>query len=66
MLTNFKENWKLITVDLSKQNAIDADLKAIQEISFQGVSEQKSRLYNALEKSKEAMFKFDEVTAKVL
>ena len=66
MLTNFKHNCKLISVDLSKQNTIDADLKAIQEISFQGVSEQKSRLYNVLEKSKEAMFKFDEVTAKVL
>ena len=56
----------MITVDLSKQNAIDTDLKAIQEISFQGVSEKKSRLYNVLEKSKETMFKFDEVTAKVL
>ena len=39
MLTNFKHNCKLITVDLSKQNTIDADLKAFQQTLFQGVSE---------------------------
>lgn len=39
MLTNFKRNCKLITVDLSKQNTIDADLKAFQQTLFQGVSE---------------------------
>ena len=33
----FKDNYKLITVDLSKQKALDADTRAIQQIVFQGV-----------------------------
>ena len=32
----FKNNQKLITVDLSRQKALDADARAIQEILFQG------------------------------
>ena len=32
----FKENYKLIAVDLSKQQALDADLKSMQQISFTG------------------------------
>ena len=31
-----KENYKLIVIDLSKNKALDADPKAIQEISFTG------------------------------
>ena len=30
----FKKYYKMIAVDLSKQQALDADPKAIQEISF--------------------------------
>ena len=33
---NFKEYYKLITIDLSKQQALDADPKAIQQINFKG------------------------------
>ena len=33
----FKDNYRLIAVDLSKQKASDADLTAIQQIVFQGV-----------------------------
>ena len=32
----FKENYKLIAIDLSKQEALDADPKAIQQINFTG------------------------------
>ena len=35
--TYFKDNYRLIAVDLSKQKALDADLRAIQQIVFQGV-----------------------------
>ena len=35
--TYFKDNYRLIAVDLSKQKALDADLRAIQQILFQGV-----------------------------
>ena len=33
----FKDNYRLIAVDLSKQKALDADPRAIQQIIFQGV-----------------------------
>ena len=32
----FKEHYKLITIDLCKQQALDADVKAIQKINFAG------------------------------
>ena len=31
-----KDNYRLIAIDLSKQTALDADLRAIQQIVFQG------------------------------
>ena len=30
----FKDNYKLIAIDLSKQKALDADSRAIQQIVF--------------------------------
>ena len=30
----FNENCKLIAIDLTKQHALDADLRAIQQINF--------------------------------
>ena len=32
--TYFKENYKMIAIDLSKQQALDADPRAIQQITF--------------------------------
>ena len=32
----FEKNYRLIAVDLSKQKALDADLRAIQQIIFTG------------------------------
>ena len=52
----FKDNYRLITVDLNKQKALDADLKAIQQIVFQGAvggaNNTKMRLYTILEKNR--------------
>ena len=49
-----KGNYRLIAVDLSKQNALYADPRAIQQIVFQGVLGRadniKIRLYAILEK----------------
>ena len=39
--TYFKENYKMIAVDLSKQQVLDADPRAIQQINFR-----KGRKYN--------------------
>ena len=66
----FKDNYKLIAVDLNKQKALDADPRAIQQIVFQGVvggaNNTKIRLYTILEQSKETMLEFSKGTAKVL
>ena len=66
----FKGNYKLLAVNLSKQKALDADPRAIQQIVFQGVvggnDGTKVRLYTILEQSKETMLEFSKGTAKVL
>ena len=65
----FKENCRLIAVDLSKQKALDADPRAIQQIVFQGVKGNygtKIRLYTILKKSKETVLEFYKGTTKVL
>ena len=52
----FKDNYKLIVVDLSKQKSLDADPRAIQQIVFQGYvggeNNIKIRLYTILENQK--------------
>ena len=66
----FKDNYRLIAVDLSKQKALNADPRTIQQIVFQGVvgrgDGRKIRLYTILEKSKETVLEFYQGTAKVL
>ena len=66
----FKDNCRLIAVDLSQQKALDADGRAIQQIVIQrvvgGDAGTKIRLYTILEKSKEAILEFAKGTAKVL
>ena len=32
----FKENYKIIAIDLSKQQALNADPRAVQQINFTG------------------------------
>ena len=66
----FRDNYKLIAVDLSKQKALDADPRAIQQIVFQGViggdDNTKIRLYTILEQSKKTILEFYKGTAKML
>ena len=66
----FKDNDRLIGVDLSKQKALDADPRTIQQIVFPGVaggeSNTKIRVYTVLERSKETITEFYKWTAKVL
>ena len=58
----------MIAVDLSKQLALDADPKAIQQINFTANLNRagNTRFYFILEKAKETVFKFSQGTAKVL
>ena len=66
----FKDNYRLIAVNLSKQKNLDADPRVIQQIVFQRIAggdyNTKIWLYTILEKSKETVLGFYKGTAKVL
>ena len=55
-------------VDLSKQQALDVDLKAIQQINFKENLDRpgRTRIYFILEKAKENVFEFSQGAVKVL
>ena len=63
-----KNYSKMIAVDLSKQQALDADPKAIQQINFTANLDRtgNTRLYFILEETKETIFGFSQGTVKVL
>ena len=67
---HFKDNYKLIAVDLSKKKYLNVDPREIQKVVFQRVVEgpngTKIRLYTILEQSKEKILEFAKGTAKVL
>ena len=58
----------MIAIDLSKQQALDADPKAIQQINFTANldRDRNTRLYLILEEAKEIVFEFSQGTVKVL
>ena len=64
----FRKYCKMIVVDLSKQKALDADPKAIQQINFIANLERdgNTRFYFILEEAKETVFEFSQGTVKVL
>ena len=61
-----KYYYNLIAVDLSKQNELDADSKAIQQTEFYGMSKTKLQVCTVLEKPEETMLEFYKARAKVL
>ena len=66
--TYFKKYYKMIAVDLSKQQVLDADPKAIQQINFTANLDRagNTRFYFILEEAKETVFEFSQGTVKVL
>ena len=63
----FKDDFRLITADLSKQKALDPDAKAIQQIIFTGqVDDEALIVLYILGKSKETILEFFKRTTKVL
>ena len=56
----------LIAADLSKQKALDAVSRAIQQIIFTGKASKGVMIYYILEQSKETMLEFAKGTTKVL
>ena len=64
----FKKYYKMIAIDLSKQQALDADPRAIQQINFTANLDRigNTRLYFILEEAKETVLEFSQGTVKVL
>ena len=65
--TYFEKNYRLTAVDLSKQKALDADSRAIQQIIFTGkIKSTKENttviIYYILEQSKETILEFSKGT----
>ena len=63
----FKKYYKMIAIDLSKKQALDADPKAIQQINFTANLDraENRRFYFILEEAKETVFEFSQGTVKV-
>ena len=62
----FEKNYRIIAADLSKQKALDADSREIQQIIFTGHTDAQIRIYYILQQSKETIPEFSEGTTKVL
>ena len=64
----FKDTYKMIAVDLSKQQALDANPRAIQQINFTANLDRagNTRVYFILEEAKETILDFSQGTVKVL
>ena len=64
----FKNYYKLITTDLSKQQKLDVDPKAIQQINFTGSLNRVggARMYFNIEKTKQTILDFSKDAVKVL
>ena len=67
----FEKNYRLIADDLSKQKALDTDLRAIQQIIFTSkikaeVAIARVIIYYILEQSKETTLQFSKGTTQVL
>ena len=63
---NYFIKHKIIAIDLSKQQALDSDPKAIQQINFTGNLENESTIFFIVEEAKETVLDFSQGTVKVL
>ena len=65
----FKEYYKVIAIDLSKQQALDADPKPLQQINFTGNLERDGNttmIFFIIEEVKETVLDFSNGTVKAL
>ena len=60
----FKEHYRLIAIDLSKQQKLDADPKAIQQINFTENTEKETPVFFNKEEAKETVLDFSNRTVK--
>ena len=64
----FKENYKMIAIDLSRQNELDAYPGAIQQINFTANLDRagNTTIFFIIEEAKETVFEFSQGTVKAL
>ena len=64
----FKDHYKLIAIDLSKQQSLDADPTAIQQINFMANLDRagNTTMFCAIEVAKETVLDFSQGIVKVL
>ena len=64
----YMDTYKMIAVDLSKQQALDADPRAIQQINFTANRDRagNTRFYFILEEVRETILDFSQGTVKIL
>ena len=66
----FNNYYKMIVIDLSKQQTLDTDPKAIQQINFTGnlirEGNANTTMFFIIEETKETIFDFSQGTVKVL
>ena len=64
----FKDSYKMIAIDLSKQQSLDADPIAIQQIIFTAKQDRdgNTRIYFILEEAKETILNCSNGTVKIL
>ena len=62
-----QENYKMIVVDLSRQNELDTDPSAIQQINFTANLDRarNTTMFFITEEAKETIFEFSQGTIKV-
>ena len=63
----FKDHYKIIAIDLSKQQALDADPGAIQQINFTANLDRQGNttVFFIIEEAKETVLNFSQGTVKV-
>ena len=64
----FKDHYKMIVLDLSKQQALDADPRAIQQINFTANLDRagNTTMFFIIEEAKETVLDFSQGAVKVL
>ena len=62
----FKKYFKMIAIDSSKKQALDADPKAIQQINFTENLKQQATIFFVIEEANEAVLDFSQRNVKVL
>ena len=64
----FKDHYKMIAIDLSKQQVFDADPRAIQQINFTATLDKagNTTMFFIIEEAKETVLDFSQGTVKVL